>query len=938
MKHFFSILFICLVTNTIAMANWQGDGTAANPYQITSKKDMEALADSVNNGSNWGSGKYFKLMSDIIDSLKVPIGNTNRSFNGVFDGNGKKINISFYSTISDVALFISLGVGGVIKNLIVDGLVTSSNSAAGFVIIHNGLIENCVNYASIISNANGNGTSNNTGGFVANNGSGSVYNSINYGAVNGGWYSGGIIGSGGTNGNVTNCMNVGFIYGYRVGGGINGSGISNGKISNCVNIGIISNTNKDGKGLAGGIVGYTRSTVILTNCINSGLIINESGSITGGILGNTGDNMTLTNCINTGVIYGSSGSVGGILGSFIPNAVLITNCYYDKQMCLYGGIDGKDEIGKAEGRLTKEMIGDKLKAVLGTDWFYSDNLYPRLKGLEDEIISKIAASPAYLDDVNADYDVHNNIRECFWVNVENKVLWDRTVGCVEYSDNGKVYLEKTGVDTMFAYIDIGGPRKAVPIRVNKLCQKHGQKIDTINVPFNLGKIFICSDTIFSFGSINSNTAGGILVSSSSELYGADKDLFSYTVTPTLPVIINPGEQITYYVTFTAFGSTQGIKTVYFYETTINLDDNKTVVYKIILTGEIIGGITATPNPLNFGDIEANQTYYENIKLKNLANQQAKIKTGYLIKNTYFKLETILNSVVINSLDSLIAKVSVNSNVGGVITDTLIVITEYKYCDDTLRIPIIANVNGLPIEDIKFTIRASENKLLSPTKKNYKVPIYITANADITNNLLTIKQLLLTINRNIFHPKSCSNGAVSYSYNSDTINIKIENVKVPIMDAGKETLLLNLVGDILLGNTDTSAIHLVDSGIIITWTNIEHELIDGCITINICEEGGDRLLMVYEKKPGVFVLENPVSDLLKVKCICYEKGYYYLEIINMLGQSFVPLHPNNGWNVNPKIETEFYFDLDIPHYLNNSIYHIIMYGPTKNYYNNFIIVK
>jgi hypothetical protein len=35
--------------------------------------------------------------------------------------------------------------------------------------------------------------------------------------------------------------------------------------------------------------------------------------------------------------------------------------------------------------------------------------------------SKVAASPAYLDDINVDYDKHNNIRECFFVNIENNV-------------------------------------------------------------------------------------------------------------------------------------------------------------------------------------------------------------------------------------------------------------------------------------------------------------------------------------------------------------------------------------------------------------------------------------------------------------------------------------------------------------------------------------
>jgi hypothetical protein len=48
-------------------------------------------------------------------------------------------------------------------------------------------------------------------------------------------------------------------------------------------------------------------------------------------------------------------------------------------------------------------------------------LYPQLRIFEGTDASKIAASPAYLDDINVDYDKHNNIRECFFVNIENNV-------------------------------------------------------------------------------------------------------------------------------------------------------------------------------------------------------------------------------------------------------------------------------------------------------------------------------------------------------------------------------------------------------------------------------------------------------------------------------------------------------------------------------------
>jgi len=55
---------------------------------------------------------------------------------------------------------------------------------------------------------------------------------------------------------------------------------------------------------------------------------------------------------------------------------------------------------------------------------------------------------------------------------------------VEYSDGGKVYLERTGEDTIYAYI--GNWKKTIPLNVTKLCQKH-------SIPDEM-KLIIWADT------------------------------------------------------------------------------------------------------------------------------------------------------------------------------------------------------------------------------------------------------------------------------------------------------------------------------------------------------------------------------------------------------------------------------------------------------------
>ena len=1322
-----------------------GAGTEADPYRITSKEDMEALADSVNNSPFfiiWSYNKYFIVMNDITEPVTQRIGyRENNYFAGHFNGNNYTITLNLdYNGQVDVGLFGHLGsqvIGSIptITNVVIDGYVKGHATTGGIAgQMRYSTISNCINNAKI------EGQSSYTGGIA-----GRTYNSVIFNCINNAEVSvstarvGGIVGDA-LNTTIYNCINIGTIKGYIAAGGITGD-----------------------------FGDYAPPYSAISNCINAGFI--KGYTSIGGITGTKYTENIIKNCINTGVVDGTI-KIGAIIGDADSRYLDIENNFYDKQMCVYGGVGGNDIEG-AKGRLTKELIGTNLQAILGNeDWTYSTNLYPMLKELKDEIASKVAASPAYLDDVNSDYDAHNNVRECFYINTENGVQWTKAFDKIKFAEGwNTVYLQELGEDTIYA--SIANYKKTIPINVTKLCQEE-QKIDTSTFPINLGKIHRCSDTTFRFGyiidnqtnpdgkcetdatpfdgtdkdlfkyitdpplpktlsnkevvdfyitfssssllgiktahfyitfidedgkvkitkmlftaevvegitadpnpldfgdimtnqtyyeniklentasqpakikrgylakntaftletylnnavingldsliagvsvysnvvgeitdtliviteykycddtlrvpiranvgndlpvdtlyrsfgkihrcsdrdlrfefingtehpitynltniegtdkdlfscftnyvvpvtlnyndtfrmritfdpmgttpgiktaflyltkvnenrvtlyiftaevvegitadpnpldfgditvnqtyyeniklentasqlakikrgylakntdftletaldgaiingldsliasvSVNSNFVGEITdtliviteykycddtlrvpiratveeetidttkwhvpgdfgkqfkcidttmimslrfvyastspirtILFATDMEGPDKDLFSYVFSKPLPFDLYLYDTLRFYVTFNSTGATLGIKTAYFYIHYFDYFEQKNKVYLVELTAEVVEGITADPNPLDFGDIMANQTYYENIKLENTASQPAKIKRGYLAKNTDFTLETDLDGAIINGLDSLIASVSVNSNTEGEITDTLIVITEYKYCDDTLRVPIRANVN-IPIKDIKFTIRASENKNILPTRRNYRIPIYITADNNISVQSLTIKQLILTINRNLFHPKSCSNGDVSYHYDNDTINIRIENISVPMMNAGEETLLLNLVGDMLLANTDSSDIHLIDTGIIITWSNEEPELIDGCITINICKEGEDRFLTLYDEKPGVFMLENPVTEIFKIKCICYERGYHYIEILNILGQTFVPLHPNNGWFVNPKVDTDFYFDVEIPHYLNNGFYFIVMHGPTKSYYDSFILAK
>lgn len=105
-----------------------GEGTAAGPYMIENEAQLRALAEAARTGQGF-SGKYFQLKNNIdgiVTSAEepwLPIGTTQSSFSGNFNGDGKTISGTFYLSDKDGT---SLGVFGAvnsaqISNLTIDG-------------------------------------------------------------------------------------------------------------------------------------------------------------------------------------------------------------------------------------------------------------------------------------------------------------------------------------------------------------------------------------------------------------------------------------------------------------------------------------------------------------------------------------------------------------------------------------------------------------------------------------------------------------------------------------------------------------------------------------------------------------------------------------------------------------------------------------------------
>lgn len=186
-----------------------GNGTAGDPYLISTEDDWNELANAVSEKNFDFYGRYLQLAADI--SVTEMVGTSSNRFRGNFDGNGHTLTVNYNTSEQYAAPFRFIGSAN-ISNLHVSGTIsTSAKFASGLIGGSNGTnsnVTNCRSSVTISSTVNGDGTH---GGFVANITSGTVNigGCIFDGTMTGSSTTncGGFVGwISGTSANITDCL------------------------------------------------------------------------------------------------------------------------------------------------------------------------------------------------------------------------------------------------------------------------------------------------------------------------------------------------------------------------------------------------------------------------------------------------------------------------------------------------------------------------------------------------------------------------------------------------------------------------------------------------------------------------------------------------------------------------------------------------------------
>lgn len=343
-----------------------GSGTESDPYRIFEASELDQIRNFLG-----VSGVYFKLMNDIDLTTWIndnnpsegwqPIGIYTDKFQGILDGNGKKIKgLMINRPSTDYVGFFGYLSDATIKNLTITGTSIVGRSYTGCLSgnMSSTIISNChVNFTSVDGTVN-------VAGLVGANTSGT--SSVSSSSVN-----------------ITVCgqqRNIGKLVG-SVQGELTAS--------DCNVKGNITGTNIN----VGGLVGYSTGNVAATNCSSEGDV--AGNSCVGGLIGYSTQNVSLTSCSSTGNIVGMNDNVGGAIGYCVKATVTKCSSVGDIKGAKHvgglvgykedstarlvvsnsfslGDITGTEDVGGIAGRL--EYSNGTINATTYT-YAYSNSLY-----------------------------------------------------------------------------------------------------------------------------------------------------------------------------------------------------------------------------------------------------------------------------------------------------------------------------------------------------------------------------------------------------------------------------------------------------------------------------------------------------------------------------------------------------------------------------------
>jgi hypothetical protein len=315
--------YFVVKNNIVSAEKPAGQGVNANPYKITNLGNLKWVS---KHSSSWGASY---VQTQDINALQtqgwkngkgfVPIGNSDSSFTGTYNGQGHTIKGLFIQRPSQkgIGFFGNTGKKAVIKNIhLTEVDITGGVGTGGIVGINYGKIEDVEVSSSQGQIKGGKAT---IGGLVGSNHGIVKGSQTNINVISSGQWVGGLVGSSAKGAEIVDSHSTGNVQGsgINVGGLV---GINKGLINNSYATGDV----QQGKTNGGGLVGKSSGGKI-KNSYATGDVTGDGDE--GGLIGRS-TNTSIISCHATGNVKGTKSTNGGLIGYFEGGSgPLIKNSY-----------------------------------------------------------------------------------------------------------------------------------------------------------------------------------------------------------------------------------------------------------------------------------------------------------------------------------------------------------------------------------------------------------------------------------------------------------------------------------------------------------------------------------------------------------------------------------------------------------------------------------
>ena len=364
------LIIVCLITITAngqtPIAPTSGDGTIANPYQITTIQNLYWITES---SSRWS---YHYIQTENIDA-------------------------------SETANWFSDGAGGyygwqpIGKDYVGD--FTGTYDGSGFSIYGMYINRTSEDYQGLFGRTNG--------ATISNLGLENV-------EIHGRHYTGGLVGYSFNNTTVNNCYSIGDVTGSWHVGGLVADNYSS-TVSNCYTEGSVA-----GSPMIGGLVGSNQYSASVSNSYSRCSVTGGLYEI-GGLVGGLFYSSTVSNSYSTGTVTGPNFYLGGLIGRNYSSPAA-SNSFWDVQtsgMLVSAGGTGKTT-AEMKTQTTFTNAGWDFTAIWGMNTYENDG-YPYL-GWQD--FAPQSYTPSKGDGTIGNPYQIANLGNLYWIAVE-PLSWNK---------------------------------------------------------------------------------------------------------------------------------------------------------------------------------------------------------------------------------------------------------------------------------------------------------------------------------------------------------------------------------------------------------------------------------------------------------------------------------------------------------------------------------